>query len=278
MSAAGTTATRGRPATSRPAELRLLEEPHWRSGLRTLLHAELRGWFATRRWALHAVLWTSLLNGLLALLLWVVPELEAAAVQGTRISPAQTLVEFLDMQSLLLSVGVIVTVHGAVLDQRADGVLEWLLSKPLSRTALVTAKMLANTAGLVTAMLLAPLPLAYLQMSLADGGLWPVGRLLAAGGALAVLIVFALGLTLLVGTVLRSRAGILGGLLAVTVGVPVLTQFAPALAEWSPWSLGVVAGLVAVGEVPPLLPVVMSASLAAACLAATVWVLHQESR
>lgn len=258
--------------------LRRLEEPHWRAGLRAVLRAELRGWFASRRWALHAVLWTVVLNGLLALLLWVVPELEAVAGAGGDIAPTESVVEFFDMMSLLLSAGVIVAAHGAVLDQRADGVLEWLLSKPLSRPALVGAKALANGAGLVTAMLIAPFPLVYLQASAAGSAPWPLGRFVAAVAILAVLVAFVLALTLLVGTVLRSRAAVLGSLLAVTVGVPAVAQLAPALVEWSPWSLGAVAGVVAVGHAAPLGPLVVSAVLAGGCLAGTVWRLHQERR
>ncbi|MDH3295952.1 MAG: hypothetical protein OER95_16670, partial [Acidimicrobiia bacterium] len=62
--------------------LQAVEESGWRRGFANLFRKENERWWHTRRWMLQTVLWLVVLNGILAMGLWIVPLVRPEAAQG----------------------------------------------------------------------------------------------------------------------------------------------------------------------------------------------------
>src|SRR6185503_8108480 len=69
--AANTASLSARTAT--PAALRPMQPAGWASGLGNLLRNELRPWMSTRFGLIQAAVWLFVVNGFLALPLWIAP-------------------------------------------------------------------------------------------------------------------------------------------------------------------------------------------------------------
>ncbi len=63
--------------------LRPVPNHGWRNGLANLLRNELRAWWGTKTWLIHALIWTVVLNGFTALVLWTGPRAASADAART---------------------------------------------------------------------------------------------------------------------------------------------------------------------------------------------------
>lgn len=210
-------------------------------GLTNQVRREAGSWWATRRWWTQALVWSALTNALLVLMLWVFPRLDVAA-GGSDMSPAESAVQFAGMAGILASIGVVVTAQGILLDERRSGVLEWMLSKPLSRGALLTAKFLGHALALFVVLVLVPWLGVLAQLSLAGGTLWPVGQWIGAVALIGFLAVFHLAVVLMLSALTWSRALVVALPLAGIFGTDLLVASAPSTFEVLPWSLARIAG------------------------------------
>ena len=132
----------------------------WRGGLRNLLGAEFGKWFRTNMWWIQSLIWIAVINGVLAGLLWSegeVDALEAAAF-------------FSLFMGLFPTIAIIIIMQDALVGEKESGTAAWVLSKPVSRSAFVLSKLVANLVGVLITMVLLPSLVAYLQISLAGGG------------------------------------------------------------------------------------------------------------
>lgn len=228
-------------------------------------------WWTTRRGWTSALVWVAVVNGLLALLLWVVPRLPATPGMAD-MATGELALQFTGLATILAGAGVVLMSQGVLIDDRRDGVLEWLLSKPLSRPGLIAAKFAGHAPALVLTAVVAPWLGVYVQLSLADGGAWPVGRWLAAVALVGLLVAFQLSLVLLLSTLTSSRAVVLALPLAALVGVDLATTLAPWTVEWLPWGLGRVAGLVlSQGMLASAQLVIATIVATTLCLLAAAW-------
>jgi ABC-type transport system involved in multi-copper enzyme maturation permease subunit len=214
-------------------ELQRVELSGWRTGLANLLRKENRAWWASRRWLVHSVLWTVVVNGLVAAMVFLLAPLVGA---DPRELGVETLFKF---GGMALAIGTIVLVHDATIGERQLGVTEWLLSKPVSRPAYVLSKLLAH--GLAVLVILVGLQgaLGYGLLWLATGEPLPLAPFLVGMAGLAANALFYLTLTLMIGVLTSNRIALLGaslgvaliGFLAVPLGAAVspivmLTPFA----------------------------------------------------
>ncbi len=67
-------------AANSALQLNATRERGWLDGFANLFRNENAAWWHTRRWIIHVILWTVLVNGILASALWA-PQPESAAVQ-----------------------------------------------------------------------------------------------------------------------------------------------------------------------------------------------------
>lgn len=241
------------------------------AGLGNQARLEARTWWSTRRWWTQAVLWTVILNGLLALMLWVIPRMDSV-LAGVPVEPEGVAFQFGSMATAVTAIGVVIICQGVVIDDRRLGLLEWMLSKPLSRPALLLAKFGGHASGLLVSLLLLPWLVVYGQLSLAGGGVWPVGRWLGAVGLVGVVVSFHLVLVLLLSTLFDGRGAVMALPLAGVLGTDVLIDLVPRLADVLPWTLTRHVGAVlADGVLPSARPLLATSAWTVVFLVAALW-------
>jgi ABC-2 type transport system permease protein len=235
-----------------------------RSGFGNLLRKELGQWWGTRQWWIQLLAWVVILNGVAALIM-IDPE-------STANEAVQT---FLLMGAFVIGVGVVLTVQGAVVGERESGTAAWIMSKPVSPSAFILAKLVAHSLGfLVTAVLVPTLVFAAEAAVLLSVPL-SYGSLALGVVVVALAVVFYVALTLALGTLFRGRGPVAG----IGVGMLLMGQFFAgmlplALVIVTPWLLGDVATSVALGtelEFNGAIPVIATAVTTSALVLAALW-------
>lgn len=244
-------------------------------GLGNQARREAGSWWSTRRWWAQALVWTVLTNALLALVLWVVPRLESLA--GTvEAGVEESAVQFAGMAGMLASVGAVVLCQGVLVDERRAGVLEWMLSKPMTREALLAAKFVGQAGGLLVTLVLLPWVGVLVQLTLARGAVWPVGRWAGAVAMVALLVLFHLALVLALSALTWSRAVVVAVPLAGIIGSDLLVATVPGAFSILPWSVARLTGPVLTDGVLAAPGPVLSAVLCLiASLAVAAWCLRR---
>lgn len=251
------------------AALVALREHGARRGLANLLRKEAAAWTRTRLGLVQLVLWPALLLGLQALPLLAMRDVFTAEFG----SPADAALDmFLSLGALAPAAGAVILAHGAIIGERQLGTAAWVLSKPVSRSAFVLAKLAVLSAGLLLCAVALPAVLSYGLQALERGAVLPPLPYLAATGLLALHLLWYLSLTLLLGTLTNARGAVLALPLVALVGGDVLIGAWPALAEAGPWLLGRMAVVLATGG--PLLsvwPIVSTAAASVLFVALALW-------
>jgi ABC-2 type transport system permease protein len=252
----------------------------WRTGLGNLLRKENRAWWASRRWLVQSVLWTVVVNGGIALVLFILPL--QAKIMGV---PVPTKLELLingvqalfQLGTLALAVGTIILVQDAIIGERQLGVTEWLLSRPVSRSAYVLSKLLAHGLGVLVILVGLQGALGYGLLSLVTGEHLPLLPYLVGMAGLAVHTLFYLALTLMMGVLTANRRTLLGAPLGVllmgSLFARLLGGFLGAFVMLTPWSLDSVLMAAVLGmplPVPVWLPIGVTAILSVIFVAVTL--------
>ena len=147
-----------------------------------------------------------------------------------------------------------------------------MLSKPLSRTALVAAKFTAHLAALLVVVVVIPWVGVWAQLSLALGEPWPLGPTLGAALLVALLVAFNLALVLALSATTWSRALVVALPLAGIFGADLVVAGLPELVDRLPWSVGRLGGAVlADGSLLTTGPVVSAAVLTGLFLVGAAW-------
>jgi ABC-2 type transport system permease protein len=208
--------------------LNLVQERGWRRGLNNMLRAEFGKWWGTRQWWIQSLIWIGVINGILAGVLWSSGEVN--------------FIEGIDLYSvfsgLFPAVAVVIILQDALVGEKESGTAAWVLSKPVSRVSFVISKLFANTLGVLVTMILLPGLIAFLQISLASGGLLPPLHFLAGQAVLGINLLLYLSLTLMLGTFFSHRGPVIGIPLALVFGQQMLLNI-PGAIYVLPWSLAV---------------------------------------
>ena len=208
----------------------------WRRGLAPLLRREMVNWWGTRRWIVQTVIWVAVRAGLLAVGLYVLPAM--AAADGATLSPAEGLEAgrqmFFGLGVLGLSIGAIVLLQDAIIEEKTTGTAEWVLSKPASRTAYVLAKLLPNLLGMAVTMILIPSLVGYAMLRSYGAEFTPAG-FLGSEGIVALHLLFYVMLTLMLGVLFSSRPPLLAVALGSLFGGSLLPV--AAIVQFTPWRL-----------------------------------------
>jgi ABC-2 type transport system permease protein len=236
--------TRTRTTAPGTAPLRSLDERGWRRGFGNLLRNEIGAWTQTRTWWVQFAVWIGILNGLLLLPLVFLRDAFVTEAGGPLASATEM---FFSIGGLAPAIGIVILTHGAIITERQLGTAAWVLSKPVSRTAFVLAKFLANALGILMTAILVPGAIAYLVLSLENGAPLALGPFAAASGLIAAGVLFYLTLTLMLGTFLRTRGPVLAIPLVLLIAGDGLIGIWPALANAGTLLPGRLAMLVAQG-------------------------------
>lgn len=258
--------------------LQPVDERGWRMGFGNLIRKENGLWWATRTWWVQALIWLLILNGLLAAVLWAVP-------QGEEVPSVEAIEVFFIIGGMATGIGITIIMEGAVIDERRSGTLAWILSKPVSRTAFLLAKLIANSAGALAIMVGLQGVVAYLQLRAAGH---EVGFLPFLGGValLGLHMMFYLTLTLALSAATDNRGLTIAAPLLVLFSYQFLTSLLPFLTEIMPWGLvypvvpgttGGMASLVAQGQpLPSITPIIATVLWCVLFVGGALWRFAQE--
>jgi len=253
-------------------ELQRVGTSGWRTGLANLLHKENRAWWASRRQLVQSLLWAVVVNGFVALLVFVL------LPYGREVSPTLEGFESLTTGAdllfklglLVLAFRTIVLAQDEILGERQLGVTEWLLSKPVSRPAYVLSKLLAHGLGVLVILVGLHGALGYGLLSLIVGEPFPLPPYLVGMAGLAVHTLFYLALTLMMGVLTANRRILLGVSQGVLLGGMLTTNFLGTAVMLTPWGLVQVLHAAVLGMPLPLpvwLPIGVTAVLSVICVA-----------
>jgi ABC-2 type transport system permease protein len=151
----------------------------------------------------------------------------------------------------MLAIGTVVLAQDLIIGEKQSGVVEWLLSKPVTRRAYILAKVAGNVPPSLTFLVGLPSILAYAILSLRIDEAFQLAPFLLAVGSIVLHTVFYFTLTLMLGTIFNSRAAILGIPLASVLGGGLLGGFIKPLFSVTPWMLPKIAWLTSTGQTVP---------------------------
>lgn len=258
------------------------------SGLGNLFWKEMRDWWATRRWWMTALVWLAILNGILALILFIAPdpsEAEAAAraAAGAPAQPARdemAVQVFFQLAGYALAIGVVVLAQDELIGERRAGTAAWILSKPVSRSAFILAKLLGNLPGIVGLMVLFQAAVAYLLISVQRGSPLPALPFLAGLGPLTLSLLFYLTLTLMLGALFNGRGAVVGLPLILILLPDLFLMLAPWLNAVMPWPLADISAALAMQAALPagatLAPILATGAWCVVFVAVAIWRFQRE--
>jgi ABC-2 type transport system permease protein len=209
---------------------------NWSRGLDNLLRSALGSWFGRRTLLTHFLIWVGVIDGVLAATLMSMRNSADVAEVGGATETGVML--YCIFTGLFAAVGVVIMMQDAIVGEKQNGTAAWVLSKPATRESFVLAKWLGNMAGIVVMMVLVPGLIAYVLISQLGEGSWlPFLPFLAGMGCLAVCLIFFQTFTLMLGTLINNRGGVIGLGLAFLFGQQFLANMLPVL--WQVLPVGV---------------------------------------
>ncbi len=239
------------------------------AGFGNQLRHEAGTWWRRGRVVRRALACTAALAGLFVLMHWALPSVLPADAGLPETDAAQSARQFTELAAIVTSIGTVLATQGLLLDERRSGVIEWLLSKPLTWPALLTAKFAGHSAGLAVAAVAVPW-VAISGLLVLAGAEWSPGRTSVVVAMFAVLVAFHVALVLTISSFGDRRGAVIGLPLLLIVGSDLAAAAFPALFAYLPWSLGRIAGtLLADGIVVTHTPLVSAAAATVALLAVT---------
>ena len=250
----------------------------WRTGFNNLFRKENRDWWGTRSWLAQAIIWTAILIGILATVLFTPIEDQPAggkAVLG--------LMVFFIMAGIALPIGAIIMGQEEVLDEKRSGTAAWILSKPVSRVAFILAKVTANAIGILLIMVLLEGLLAYGLIAIVTGRMFSVLPYLGALGVLYLDVMFYFLLSLMFSAASNSRGAAIGIPMAVLFGYQFIVGIAPWTLQVTPWGFTNETGLanstataLAQGQAVSVLPIFATILWCALFVVIAVWKFNRD--
>jgi ABC-2 type transport system permease protein len=237
----------------------LINQQGWRAGLKNMQRAEFYRWWKTRTWWIQSLIWISVVDLILVMLI------SASSAADGQAMPVQELVLMYGIfGGMFVSIGVVITMQGAIVGEKISGTAAWVLSKPISRSAFMLAKLLANAFGVAITAILVPGIIAYLIITLGTGENLAFLNFLGGIGILCIFAFYWLAFTLMLGAFFNGRGPVIGIPMALILGqqfiLGVIMNISPMMANFLPFSLvlppqdegaGSVVGHVIMGTPPP---------------------------
>lgn len=227
------------------SEFNPVNEANWLSGFSNLLWKENNRWWGTRRWWVNLIVWLVIFPGVCAFLLFILPQMAATAnpesmeaYGGPVAFGIMITISYLyQMGTMVLAIGIIILGQDLLLDEKMNGVTEWLLSKPVARQSLILAKFTATLFAILVLIILLPAAASFGLFALRSAESFSAINFWAATGIQALYSVFYLSLVIFLSTVTENRAVILGASLAFLFGGDLIGGFFQPLMYVTPWPL-----------------------------------------
>jgi ABC-2 type transport system permease protein len=257
--------------------LQWIDDRGWAAGLRNFLRKENGLWWGTRRWWVQSLVWFLAVNGLVVLILWVFPALED---QGG--PPDASVVEvFMQMLGAIGTFGVLIFMQGSIVNEKQSGTAAWIMTNPVSRSAFVLSKLIANSIGILLIVVVLQGLLGYAQFAAHDEITLKSADFILALILQSLHFMFYITLTLMLGAFFNSRGPVMGISIAVLalqdLGGQLLALAIPWVPEVLPKRLVDMAGPVALGRMTPAMPPILTTVLFSILfLGIAIWRFHRE--
>ena len=173
----------------------LVEEQGWRMGLSNMVRKEFTAWFGSSAWWKQALIWSVVLGFIV---------LSTAAT-----APEIGLTRFVLMGTIFMTIGTIIASQDFILEEKRTGSAAWVLSKPLSRTAFIVAKLFPNAVNLTVSLVLIPGSVVFAILFVVTGGTAPFTFFLGLV-PLALWVIFLLFFTICLGTFFDKEGEVMG--------------------------------------------------------------------
>lgn len=256
----------------------------WRRGFANLLDHEHRLWWGRRKWLVQLLIWILLVNGSVAFIGIGITSTRDAINQAeadmfTPEKVYQLLMQiFFTAAAICTSVGAVISAQGAIIQERQLGTAAWILSKPVSRSAFVLAKLIANTLAFLVLAVVAPTIIFYGEVYLFAGRMPALPDMLAAASVWSLLVLFYLTLTIMLGAYFNGRGAVLGIALGFMFAGNIILNVLPDAAMYFPWMLNQVALVLALGpgaphSLPPtaIIPVIATSLWIVIFIVLSIW-------
>lgn len=229
----------------------------WKLGLKNMLSHENAKWWKSQQWWVQAMVWGILINGLLVMLLFLMPAI-AATFDGVQQSELANLPDgisaFFSFAGFALPIGSIITIQGSITQEKELGTMEWILSKPISKTAYLLAKMISQTIGILFSLVVFQSALAFLIISIKSTSNISIVPFLFGTLILAMDLLFYITLTFMLEVISKSRSLVMGISLGCALGGAIIVNLFPFLGLVTPFALPGLMGAVANNLVPSNFP------------------------
>lgn len=261
-------------------DLEPVREYGWRKGLSNLVRKENGQWWHTQRWWIQSLVWLLIINGILAVGLWLVPIVEP----DLKLEVALAYEFFGTMMTWFPMFAVIIITQEAIINEKQSGTAAWVLSAPVSREAFILSKLFAYALGFLVTIIVLQGMVAYIQLSLYGGNLLPIGPYLAVMGLFSLYLFFYLALTLMLGTFFNARGPVIGIAIAVAIASmrevgQLLSGFAPWIVKILPEALPAQANAVVTGTPLPAdwpVPIILTSLYCVLFVALAIWRFRRE--
>jgi ABC-2 type transport system permease protein len=254
-----------------------VKEKSWWYGLAILFRKENHAWWGTKKWWIQSLIWLAIINGFFAMMLWLIPLEDPEGAPP----PSEVRSMYVIMFSIFTTIGVIVLSMSALVGEKKSGTAEWIMSNPVSRSAFVVSKFLANWLGIFIIIVLLQSTVFYLQFSLREGAFLSLDSYAATIGLLTLNLLFFLTLTLMLGAFFNSRGPVIGIALAVFIGQdivsPILSNFWSWVPLIFPQALMEAAEAVNNGQpLPSIVPLILMPLLSLLFMLTAIWRFERE--
>lgn len=266
----------------------------WLNGFPNLFAKTNHQWWRTRQWLVQAIIWMAIVNGMLAMVTLAAPKIEAAEASReiaaeeagvAREGLAQTaLMVFFVFSAMAPAVGAVIIGQDAIIDERQSGTAAWVLTKPVARPAFLLARLAGDAIGILVTMVVIQGVVAYFIYKAGTGISLSLPGFAAALGLVYLLLLFYLCLTLMLGTLFRSRGPVIGFSMLLVFGNN-LTGLLPFLGKIMPWNLlmdvsptqpSLAVALAQGRPLPTVTPIIGTAVLSLIFLGIALWRFQQE--
>jgi ABC-2 type transport system permease protein len=223
----------------------LVSERGWHRGLSNLLDKEFASWWKTRMWWIQCLIWVGLIGFIVGTVLFGSPNAHPRLSDGLEL--------YAIIAGILPSVGVVIIMQDALVGDKRDGTLAWVMSKPAARQSFIISKLIANSLGMLATMVLLPGIVVYLMICISVKAYLNPELFLIACGVIFLSLLFYLTLTLMLGTFFKSRGPVIGISMAILFLQQYMIGLLPILRYVLPWTLFVSLSNPNVGAIVPAL-------------------------
>ncbi|HEX9092259.1 MAG TPA: hypothetical protein VF831_12260, partial [Anaerolineales bacterium] len=142
-------------------EFQTVKEKGWRRGLGNLLQGEYSAWFKSSKWWKHLIMWFAIIN-----LMMVIMIIASAKAAKSGEDVPQVLFMYGIFGGMFVAFGVMVIMQRVLIGEKHAGTAAWVLSKPVTRTAFVTSRLVINSIAILLTSVIVPGVIFYVTLGL----------------------------------------------------------------------------------------------------------------